>query len=266
MLPGTESQPKKVLQLIAHLHFEGRFWFLVVTNWIVFLGAWLLCALVGRWRGWSRQQTGALILVAGLGNTAFIGYPMVLALRGSAGLSLAVIGDQTGCFTALAVGGVLVAGMYGGHTVRAGLLVRRIVLFPPFIALLVAIVAGRFGGWPSSIEALLAALAGTLTPLALFSVGLQQRWRLDTSHRAPLALGLVWKLLLAPLGCYALGIVSGAQGLVLVIGVLQAAMPPMISAAIMAEQSGLDGKLANAVLGFGILLSLASVPAINAWL
>ena len=40
-------------------------------------------------------------------------------------------------------------------------------------------------------------------------------------------------------------------------------MPPMISAAILADQYGLEPALANSVLGLAILISLATVPWIN---
>jgi malate permease and related proteins len=53
---------------------------------------------------------------------------------------------------------------------------------------------------------------------------------------------------------------------VMSIGVLQAAMAPMISAAILADQHRLEPQLANTVLGAGILLSLLTVPAWNALL
>jgi malate permease and related proteins len=57
-----------------------------------------------------------------------------------------------------------------------------------------------------------------------------------------------------------LGWLAGVGGLPLSISVLQAAMAPMISAAILADQHNLDPPLANSVLGAGILLSLATVP------
>jgi hypothetical protein len=50
---------------------------------------------------------------------------------------------------------------------------------------------------------------------------------------------------------------------VLTVSVLQAAVAPMISAAILADQHGLEPALANAVLGAGILLSLATMPLWN---
>jgi predicted permease len=42
--------------------------------------------------------------------------------------------------------------------------------------------------------------------------------------------------------------------------VLQAAMAPMVSATILADQYELDPPLANTILGAGIVLSLLTVP------
>src|ERR1700748_3609415 len=129
--------PSLVLDLIPRLHFDWQLWFLVAPMWVVFIGSWIVCATFGRWFGWSRQRIGALTLVAGLGNTAFTGYPLIEALRGQEGLALAVVADQLGCFLALAIGGITVAAWYSGGKPEARAIVRRIGVFPPFLALIV---------------------------------------------------------------------------------------------------------------------------------
>jgi malate permease and related proteins len=48
--------------------------------------------------------------------------------------------------------------------------------------------------------------------------------------------------------------------------VLESAMAPMISAAILASDHDLEPDLANAVLGVGILLSFVTVPIASYWL
>lgn len=258
--------PALVLDLIPRVKFDAQLWFPVAAMVIVFGGAWLLFGLLGPRLGWSRDRIGALILVCGLGNTAFMGYPMLLALHGQAGLSLAVVADQLGCFPLLSSAGILVASLYAGRSPSPGLIVRRILTFPSFVALIVGIVVGLLGGWPAAIHGVLAPLGATLTPLALFSVGMQFRFRLDGGQAGALAWGLAWKLLLAPMACWLVGRASGVGGLVLTIGVLQAAMAPMISAAILADEYELDPPLANAVLGAGIVLSLLTIPLGNLWL
>lgn len=57
-----------------------------------------------------------------------------------------------------------------------------------------------------------------------------------------------------------------ARGLTLVVAVLQAAIGPMVSAAILAEEHKLDATVANATLAIGVVLSLITVPAIDALL
>jgi predicted permease len=66
-----------------------------------------------------------------------------------------------------------------------------------------------------------------------------------------------------PLLCWLIGRALGVGGLVLTVGVLQAAMAPMISAAILADEYELDPRLANALLGAGIVLSLLTIPLGN---
>ncbi len=255
--------PALVLDLMPRIHLDPHLWFPVASMWLVFLGAWLLFALIGHYRGWSRGRIGALVLVSGLGNTSFMGYPMIEALRGKEGLSLAVIGDQVGTFVALAVGGVAVTAVYAGRKLMPAEVLRRILLFPSFLALVGGLIAGALGGWPDAVHLVLERVGASLTPLALFSVGLQFRLHLGRSQLGALGLSLGWKMLVAPLLCYLIGIATGVGGLVLTVGVLQAAMAPMISAAILAEQYELEPTLANTVLGAGILLSLVTVPLAN---
>jgi malate permease and related proteins len=60
-----------------------------------------------------------------------------------------------------------------------------------------------------------------------------------------------------------LGNAAGIEGSVLEVTVLQAAMAPMISGAILAQQNRLEPALANAVLGLGILLGFLTVPVVH---
>jgi predicted permease len=255
--------PALVLELIPGLRLDAQLWFLPAAMWIVFGGAWALAAAIGKWLGWSRERIGAVTLVAGLSNTAFAGYPLIEALHGREGLALAVVADQLGCLIVLATGGIFVATLYSGGRPRAHHIVRRVLLFPAFIAFFVGLAAGKFGGWPDELERTFARVGATLSPLALFSIGLQFRLRLGRSQLGAVSVGLGWKIALAPFVAYLVGRAAGVEGLILTVGVLQAAMAPMVSSAILAEQHRLEPDIANMTLGAGILLSLLTVPAID---
>lgn len=255
-----------VLHLVPTIDFDWNLWFLVAAMWFVFLGAWGFFTLLGRALHWSRARIGALTLVCGLGNTSFIGFPMVEALRGQEGLKLALLGDQAGCFVALSVGGTIVAALYRGRSVAPITIVKRVLFFPPFASLLIGATVAALGGWPESFDSVFARLGSTLVPLALFSVGLQFQLHLGRGQLTPICLALGWKLLLAPLIVWAAGVALGIDAAVLTIAVLQSAMAPMISATILATQNELEPPLANTVLGIGILLAFITVPIANSWL
>lgn len=258
--------PALVLTLLPRLALDRELWFLVAAMWLVFLGGWAVAAIAGAHYGWTRARIGALALLAGLGNTAFTGYPLIAALRGPEALPFAAVADQLGCFIALSTGGVIVASWYGGERVHAGALVRRILLFPPFLACIAGLLAGQLGGWPGWLDQVLRPVGATLSPLALFTIGLQLHWRVDAAQLQAVGIGLGWKLIAAPALVWLLGVAAGAGGLVLAVGVLQAAMGPMVSAAILAGEHRLDTTVANAMLAIGVLVSLASVPLIDALL
>jgi malate permease and related proteins len=253
--------PAVVLELIPQLSFDWNLWYLAAAMWVVFVLTWICFAALGKLFDWPRRTIGALILSCGLCNTSFVGFPLIEALRGKDALKFAAIADQLGCFLMVAVGGSMVAAIYSGNRTHSRLIARKVLLFPPFIALLLAVVVGADHGWPALVTDVLARIGGTLTPIALFSVGLQLRLRMNPNYWPAFGIGLLWKLGFAPLIIYGLGLALGVGGMVLIISVLQAAMAPMITAVILAEQYELNPSLANMILGVGILLSMLTVPA-----
>jgi predicted permease len=252
-----------ILHLMPTLQIDWHLWFLPASMWFVLLGAWGFFTLAGRWLGWSRAQIGCLTLVCGLGNTSFIGFPMIEALRGQDGLTLGAVADQLGSFPCLVIGGTIIAAVYTGGTLQPSAILRKIALFPPFGAFLIGVAAGQLGGWPAVVDGIFTRVGATLVPLALFSVGLQLRLRLAPGQMTAAAIGLAWKMGIAAAVVAACGLWLGIDRPVHTIAVLQTAMAPMISAGILAEQNDLDPPLANAVVSIGIVLSFLTVPLVN---
>jgi predicted permease len=258
--------PALVLAEVPHIHPQLQLWFLAVSLWLLFAVTWVLFALIGPRLGWSRERTGAAILVAGLGNTGFFGYPMLRALRGPEGLELGILADQAGTFLVFTVLGMVVAALYAGKALAGRAVVRRVLLFPGFLALIVGVLVGPWLIWPTAVQSVLQAIGSTMTPVALFSVGLQMRLKPGRHQAGALAGILVWKMCAAPILCALAGTLLQVSRPVLIIGVLQTVMPPMVSAGILADEYQLDPQLANVAIGVGLLLALASVPFLNALL
>lgn len=255
--------PALTLALVPQLSLDPALWFLIVPQWLCLFGAWVVFSLLGKRLGWSPQRTGAVILVAGLCNTSFVGIPLLDALRGPQTLPYAVVADQLGSFAALSIGGALIVAQFSGGTSSPRAMVKKVVSFPPLFALLGGIVLGFVGDWPAPVHDMLMRIGSTLSPLALFSVGLRLRLRIMPEHAVPVALGLAWKLALLPLIVWGIGTLAHVSGPTFVVGVLEASMAPMISGAILAEREGLDAELANTTLAVGIVLGFATVSIVS---
>ena len=201
------------------------------------------------------------MLTGGLSNTAFVGLPMTEALLGREAVGVAVVIDQLGSFMLLGtLATVFATRASAGAELGLGALVKRLLVFPPFGALVLALVLRPFA-YPGWLDELLKRLGDMLTPLALFSVGFQLRLGQLRHHVRGLGLGLGYKLVLAPavIALLVLG-VPGMSPLVRDVTVLQACMAPMVSGAILAAEHRLNPELAALMVGIGIPLSFATTP------
>ncbi|MBZ4418792.1 AEC family transporter [Myxococcus sp. RHSTA-1-4] len=253
--------PALVLRVMHRLEFVPELVVAAVVPWLYYVAAGPFFRLLGPRLGLSRQSVMALVLTGGLGNTAFVGLPMAEALLGQEGLAVAVVADQLGSFMVLSTLATLAATRASAETpLPWRVLARKVATFPPFLALVVSLALRPFG-FPVWLDTVLERLGALLTPLALFSVGLQLRLT-GLRHRVPaLVLGLSYKLLLVP-GLVILGLLAmpGLAPMVVQATVLQAAMAPMVSAAILAAEHELDPELAVLMVGVGIPLSFATAP------
>lgn len=253
--------PALVLKSVHAVAWEPRYVLIAAVLWGLFLAAAVVATVAVR-RGWTtRPIAGALALSAGLGNTAFIGVPLSTALGGEGATGPAAMIDQLGSFLAFAVLALPFAMMFGGEGARVSVVLRRVLTFPPFLALIAAALLRPFE-FPQVAELGLTWIAKTLSPAALVCVG----WQLEPSslrdHARPLLAGLTWKLLLAPATMLAiLWFAEGPFGLTSHVAVAQAAMAPMVTAAVLAAENRLAAPLSAAMAALGALLSFATVPA-----
>lgn len=217
--------------------------------------------LVGARRfGWSRATVGALLLVTPLGNTTFLGLPMVESLLGTAELPPALAFDQLGSFLGLAVYGAVIAAHWGHGEGGVRPVVGRLVRFPPFIAV-VASFALRLVDVPVGLHDALGAVGRLVSPLAMLALGLRFRIGRSSHSRQAAIWCLATKMLLLPIAVLAVAALAGGGGdPVWRASVLEAGMPPMVTAGVVAARAGLDEELATTVIGVGLLLALVTIP------
>ena len=228
--------------------------------WIVFGVGYAIFFAIGKLLDLDEKTVACLTLCAALGNTSFVGLPMIEAFYGPDFLGVGMLCDMAGTFMALAIPGIIIASRVSGQGVGGVKLAKKVLLFPPFLALVLGF-ALQVVEYPVWFEEMLSRLGSTLTPLALLSVGMTLRFRDIRGNSRGLAIGIGYKMFLAPALILFLYMgVLGREDMITRVTVFEAAMGPMITGGIIAMTYGLRPRLAASLLGVGISLSFLTLP------
>ena len=172
-----------------------------------------------------------------LGNTGFMGYPVVQAVLGQEALPLAVIYEQTHSFMAL--------GVWVHKNARS-------LINPALVAMILALILKRVSLPPFVTDA--CRLVGNATsPVAMLFVGLSVD--LDFNWRSLIAAGI--KLVAVPAMALALTRVLPLSGDIRSAFILQSSMPVMVASVVYGAEIGLDvQKLSRNVIVATLLFPL----------
>ena len=185
---------------------------------------------------------------------------MIESFFGREHVGLGILIDQLGTYMVLSTVGLLIAATLSAGELTARAVAQRVLTFPPFLAVLLALASAPLPS-PQWADAAFARLGDTLAPLALFSVGFQLRLAALRSRWRPLAAGLGYKLVAGPLAVLAVfAALTDLDNPAMQVAVFEAAMAPMIGGAIVAAQHKLDPELGTLMLGIGIPLSFLTLP------
>jgi len=257
------SLPALVLVRIPELVFSRDLLVPALMPWGMVLLSSALLLFLSRLLAWDRATTGCLLLLVPLGNTSFLGIPMVKAFFGDHAVPYALIYDQLGSFLALATYGSLILALYGAGESKptARGMLKKVISFPPFIALVLAVLLKPFP-CPAGAVSLLKTLSSTLVPLVMITVGFQLELRLTRAVTSQLLIGLAIKLVAAPVAALFLCRTMGLAGEAVQVSIFEAGMPPMVSAGALAILANLAPRLTAALVGMGIVLSFITLPVL----
>ena len=253
--------PAITLYHIPKIKWDNELLFPIGAGWLTFILAFVFFHFLGKRLGWSNKLIGCLILTAGLSNSSFLGYPIIEALYGKKGLETAVLVDQPGTFVVVSTLGVFVAAFYSKGSPNTFSIIKKIILFPPFIMFVLACLMNVYDyDLDLDIQSVLLKIGSLVTPLALLSVGLQLNFDKKSQHWRFLRLGLFFKLILVPFVILVLYVFIFKQhSEPIKITIMETAMAPMITGAILASTYGLKPKLSSMMIGFGIPISFATL-------
>jgi predicted permease len=257
------SLPAVILLKVPKLAISNQNIVAVIMPWCMLLLTAAIILMLSKRCAWSRQTTGALMLIVPIGNTSFMGVPMVNAFFGEVGIPHLILYDQLGTMLIFATYGAAILSIYTGERSSVKSIALRALLFPPTTALLAGLLL-RNWSYPLALVDALQSLAGALTPLVMTAIGFQMTLRLKPTTLGPLGTGLAIKLIVAPLvaflGCRLFSINSFAAD----IAIFEAGMPPMVTASALAAAAGMGVELAVALAGLGIILAFVSLPLLYA--
>ncbi|SFD01222.1 AEC family transporter [Flavobacterium phragmitis] len=253
--------PAITLYHIPKIKWSNELLFPIGAGWITYILAFLFFHILGRRKGWSNKLIGCLILTAGLSNSSFLGYPIIEALFGKKGLETAVLVDQPGTFVVVSTLGVFTAAFYSKGSPNFLGILKKIITFPPFLMFVLACIFNVLNyDLNENIQNILLKIGSFVTPLAVLSVGLQLTFDRNSKHWKFLHLGLFFKLILVPFVILVLYVfIFNQRSEAIKITLMETAMAPMITGAILASTYGLKPKLSSMMIGFGIPISFVTL-------
>lgn len=252
--------PAAALQSAPSVRLDGPMLGGIAWLWGLFAFVIAAVAIAIMAFGLRRPTAGAVLLASGAGSTAGFALPFIERYCGAHCLAPAIVLSVLGGALAFSVLGVAASCVLSQGRVCVAQIVRRIITFPPLVALAIGLLVPR-SVIPQFAQMAVHDLAATLAPVAIVAVGMHLRGLPERKRFAPIFAALSFKLILAPaavlLGIALTGPELGSFGKLLV---LLAAMPPLISAIAVAREYELEADLSAEIAAFGASVALVTVP------
>ena len=244
---------------LPKLSWDNALLFTMLGPVLVLTGSLIFFYILEKVTNISKRTSHTLMLIAGLSNTSFVGFPLITAYFGTKALPIGIVSDQM-TFFLLSTVGVVVA-MKGSlkkkNNVDIRFILKRVFTFPPLIGALLALTVGRLVDL-SSLDDFFKILGSTVSPIALFSIGLQLHFGIVKSEIPNITYALVYKLILAPAIVVLVALMLGLKGEIVQVSIFEMAMPSLVATSIILSQFKLNSKVGNSVIGMSIPLGLLS--------
>lgn len=262
--------PALVVGALIRAHFSPALFWVWLLGLLITGAGMLLAWVLGRVMLRRAGARGVLIVSGTLGNTGFLGTPLVAALYpDQPGTVAAAVTFDMGV-TALLVNtvGIAVLARYGkagdGFEWRENL--RRLVRMPVFWATLIGygLMLARWQP-PALVLFTLERLGQITVPLALLTIGAMVRWRMLGARWRVLMLVVAFKCMLMPLLVWGVLHVVALPDFAARALLLQSAMPSVMVSAVYASLYQTEPELATAAVVVSAVVALACLPLWLRW-
>jgi hypothetical protein len=228
---------------------------------IVVAACFCLAYAIGKLTKMRPGLLGAFLLVAALGNTGYLGFPLTIGLLGQGNLVKAVFFDF-GTVTMMFTAGIFIAEAFGEVRGKSGV-IKGFITFPSVLALFIGLALNPIT-LPAFLDTTLNYLSLASVPLIMLTVGLTLEGKKLGEYAGPLAGVLVIKLLLSPVIALLAAKAWGITGASLEVIVLEASMPAAMLSLVVGLRYKLDTEFISLAIVVSIIVSLISIPAVQA--
>ncbi len=251
--------PAIVFNKIYQLELTFEIFKLIIMFNIIILLNLTLAYFFAKFLNLEKKLFATFLIVATFGNTSFIGFSYIDAFYGQDYVVYALIYDLFGSFLLLVSLGMIIINWGSGQYVNFKAISKSILYFPPIIMFFITIFAKLFTV-PAFIINTTETLGATLVPLAMVAIGMKLQIKNIFYKLKEVISAMFLKMFIVPVIVYFTFLFFyNIEDTWSKVTIVEAAMPPMTMAVVLAIKGGLDETFAINALVLGVLSSLLTV-------
>ncbi|WP_072681430.1 AEC family transporter [Arcobacter sp. LA11] len=225
----------------------------------IILGNLLLSYFAGKLFKLDKKTLATFMIITTFGNTSFIGFSYIDSFYGQDYVVYALIYDLFGSFLLLVSLGMIIINWGSGQHVNFKAIGRSVLFFPPIIMFFITVLAKPFD-IPVFMMNTMETIGATLVPIAMIAIGMKLELKNLFYKLKLVTSAIIIKMLIIPIiVLIGFQIFYNLDDTWSKTTILEAAMPPMTMAVVLAIKGGLDERLAINALVLGVLVSLVTV-------
>lgn len=219
----------------------------------------IIIFIILKMKGFSKKRFWGAVIPVTIGNTAFLGFPIVLGVFGQIGLLRAIFYDMGTLIMFLSLSIILMINFGGTFKEIA----KKILSFPVLWGVILGI-SFNILNIPIGmiVDDFIGYLAAAAIPIIMISLGLSLQFKGLKKNLKVAGLDVFVKLFIAPIIALILVTLLGLSGIEYKIAIIEAAMPSGILTLILAVTYKLDFKIAANCSIVTTIFSLLTLPII----
>lgn len=255
------SLPSLVLYSILTSKFSGNYMIIFILVPVSMIIQFILLFIFGKLYIKDKKDFANLILSGVMGNTAFLGYPLVEIFFGINNLPYGILYDQAHFYTFLVIIYPLIS-YISGNNIKS---IKSSFISPPVFAFLTGLVLRNFY-IPTLIIDSLNILKTSVTPLVMLYIGINLEFSFSIKDLTYLLPVTIFKLIIFPFLFYFISSFFVIQKNILNVSLLQSMMPTMMATIIFGAQVGLNKKTLAKAVGLTTIISPITILLLSKFL